>query len=338
MARFDFRQKPFRLYGVPFFDSTGKLERVPEDVAKQCNDGVVTLLEALPPARRLRFCTDSRKISFRITLASIEPDIGMSIYSCQSGNVFIGSRYAGLVKPSGYDSVLCQGAFEKDAGMEDVTLFLPRNEPVAGIEIELDDGAAVEAPTPYAHAKPILFYGSSITEGGCCSKPANAYNALLSRWLDADYYNFGFSGSARGELAMADYITTIEKSVFVMDCAALESWLMGVTMRRRQSPSGELFGTQPAAAHAAIDEYPFAGYCRKTAAQKRRAGIHHRAYAQRPDRRGRPAARRADERRRQAYAGRDRQRRGQARARSHRQLPPGSGPAGGHGARRALYA
>ena len=33
MARFDFRQKPFRLYGVPFFDSTGKLERVPEDVA-----------------------------------------------------------------------------------------------------------------------------------------------------------------------------------------------------------------------------------------------------------------------------------------------------------------
>ena len=43
MARFDFRQKPFRLYGVPFFDSTGKLERVPEDVAKQCNDGVVTL-------------------------------------------------------------------------------------------------------------------------------------------------------------------------------------------------------------------------------------------------------------------------------------------------------
>ena len=213
MARFDFRQKPFRLYGVPFFDSTGKLERVPEDVG---NDGVVTLSKRCPGAR-LRFCTDSRKISFRITLASIEPDIGMSIYSCQSGNVFIGSRYAGLVKPSGYDSVLCQGAFEKDAGMEDVTLFLLRNEPVAGIEIELDDGAAVEAPTPYAHAKPILFYGSSITEGGCCSKPANAYNALLSRWLDADYYNFGFSGSARGELAMADYITTIEKSVFVMD-------------------------------------------------------------------------------------------------------------------------
>ena len=64
MARFDFRQKPFRLYGVPFFDSTGKLERVPEDVAKQCNDGVVTLSKRCPGAR-LRFCTDSRKISFR---------------------------------------------------------------------------------------------------------------------------------------------------------------------------------------------------------------------------------------------------------------------------------
>jgi hypothetical protein len=62
-----------------------------------------------------------------------------------------------------------------------------------------------------------LYYGSSITEGGCCSKPGNAYNAFISRWLDADYYNMGFSGAAAGELDVCDYLNTIEKSIFVMD-------------------------------------------------------------------------------------------------------------------------
>jgi len=62
-----------------------------------------------------------------------------------------------------------------------------------------------------------LFYGSSITEGSCYSTVSNAYVSTLSRWLDFDFYNMGFSSNAKGELVMADYINTIDMGVFVYD-------------------------------------------------------------------------------------------------------------------------
>ena len=93
---------------------------------------------------------------------------------------------------------------------------MPRNEIISEVKLAFPDDAHVEEPTPYRYG-PVLYYGSSITEGGCCCRMTNAYNALLSNRLDIDYYNFGFSGSAKGELIMADYINTIPIKAFVYD-------------------------------------------------------------------------------------------------------------------------
>ena len=65
--------------------------------------------------------------------------------------------------------------------------------------------------------RPLVFYGSSITQGGCASRPGNNYMNHACRWLDADFINLGFSGSAKGELCVADYIASLELSAFVMD-------------------------------------------------------------------------------------------------------------------------
>ncbi len=222
MKTYDFRQPPFKIYGVPFFAQTGRMQRLPSHITAQLPPEFVNWqLSGRCPGARLCFRTNSREIGLHIDFERITPDIGMSIYSCQSANVFIGprqtARYAGLARPDGYHTPFAKGTFHKDHTAEDITIFLPRNEIITGIQITLEDDAAVEAPTAYKHPVPILYYGSSVTEGACCSKPANAYNALLSRWLDADFINFGFSGSAKGELLMADYIYGIEKSILVMD-------------------------------------------------------------------------------------------------------------------------
>ena len=74
-----------------------------------------------------------------------------------------------------------------------------------------------KSPTPYVVEKPIVFYGSSITEGGCASRVTNAYPALLSKWLNADYINLGFSGSAKGEIPVAEFIAEQSMSAFVYD-------------------------------------------------------------------------------------------------------------------------
>nr|WP_252891708.1 SGNH/GDSL hydrolase family protein [Thermoclostridium stercorarium] len=57
-----------------------------------------------------------------------------------------------------------------------------------------------------------------MTEGGCAPRPGTAYTSILSRWLDADYFNYGFSGGAKGELVFAEYIAKHKNiSVFVYD-------------------------------------------------------------------------------------------------------------------------
>ena len=83
--------------------------------------------------------------------------------------------------------------------------------------IGLQEGATVCAPEPYAIETPIVYYGSSITQGACASRPGNAYESKISLRLNADYVNLGFSGNAKGEQEMIDYISSLAMSAFVYD-------------------------------------------------------------------------------------------------------------------------
>ena len=101
--------------------------------------------------------------------------------------------------------------------MTDWTIFLPLYGSASKIEVGLAPGAKIEAPTPQAITKPVLFYGSSITQGGCASRPGNAYTTMLCRAMDAPQINLGFSGSGKGEIAVARAIAGLELAAFVMD-------------------------------------------------------------------------------------------------------------------------
>jgi lysophospholipase L1-like esterase len=63
----------------------------------------------------------------------------------------------------------------------------------------------------------LLSYGSSITQGGCASHAGNDYVSMLSRWLHFDYINLGFSGNAKAEQKMAEYIASLDMQAFVYD-------------------------------------------------------------------------------------------------------------------------
>ena len=70
---------------------------------------------------------------------------------------------------------------------------------------------------PHKIKKPVLFYGSSITQGGCASRPANAYTTMLCRELDPEQINLGFSGNAKGEIEIARDIASLNLAAFVFD-------------------------------------------------------------------------------------------------------------------------
>lgn len=219
MKEYSAKNPPLRVFGIPNFDKTHTFHRLPAEVMEAIPS--LSFLGRRPPGGRVCFRTDSPTLTVKLTFETLSVDIGMSIYACQSAHVFLGHRpssvFLGQVNPWNYECKTFERTFRTNGKMEDVTIFLPRNEILSELSVVVEDGARVEPPTPYRYEKPILYYGSSITEGGIANGPANGYNAIISRHLDADYYNLGFSGNAKGELAMADYINTLDFSVFVYD-------------------------------------------------------------------------------------------------------------------------
>jgi len=59
----------------------------------------------------------------------------------------------------------------------------------------------------------MLYYGPSLDQGGCASRPDSSYQAMISKWNNIDFINLCFSGKAKGEPLMAEYLTTIDCSL-----------------------------------------------------------------------------------------------------------------------------
>ena len=215
---------PLRVCGVPHFEKSREFRRLPDALINQeiLADIKHHRLGLRTPGARVAFRTDADEIRLRMT-TSCSFDLGMSVFAARTAYVYLGDRanmrYAGMLCPGTYEKASSELIIRKAAVMEEITVYLPRNEHVEAFEVELPDGATVTEPTPYSFAdgKPIVFYGSSITEGGCSTIAPNAYTAMVARHLDADHINLGFSGHARGESCMADYINTLDMSVFVLD-------------------------------------------------------------------------------------------------------------------------
>lgn len=220
MKKYNFREAPFRLDGVPFFYERGELRRY--------NDEIITKYPRLETfdkkltGARLRFAIKGRTLKIRVFTDNFYHDRGMSLYQVNCAYVFTGdysrSKYTALLQgedfPDSAGSVV--GEIPLPDEKTEITVWMPRNPHTTDIIIETDDDAELFAPADYSAEKPFVFYGSSITECGITSVPC-AYASLLSRWFDSDFYNFGASGNAQGEPEMADWVSKIDMSVFIMD-------------------------------------------------------------------------------------------------------------------------
>ncbi|MBQ7720530.1 MAG: hypothetical protein IJT56_08090 [Clostridia bacterium] len=225
MKTFSLLSSPIELFGFAVAHDD-VFRRLPDDLYDKVNDGVTGLSWDTAGAR-MRFRTDKKHIHIKFTLRH-GPEMGHMAFSGSSGvdcrmNIGGYNYYAGCVYPSAAGQTECEGDFwcddkrESSDGMIDVTMTLPLYNGIKALELGFDDDARVEAPKKQAIERPIVFYGSSITQGGCASRPSNAYTSLIGDRLDAKYINLGFSGSARGEENICRYIASLEKSCFVMD-------------------------------------------------------------------------------------------------------------------------
>lgn len=215
-------QPPFAIYGV-MKDEKGYC-RVPAEVARRTSEGV-EMLNRHTAGGIIRFATDSPSITLKA-----ENPINVSIMSHMTVagvcgfEVFSGTHFMGTFVPQ----MPIEGFTQKkilytektpvdEDGFRDITIYMPLYGGYRDIFIKVEEGCHIRPGKTFRNEKPVVFYGHSITQGGCASSPAKAYTNMVSRSMDLYHINLGFSGSGKGEPAMAEYIAGLDMAALVMD-------------------------------------------------------------------------------------------------------------------------
>ena len=215
------------LEGKYFSDVDDFYDRLPSGVTTNVNVGVRGMKHHTT-GMLFRFRTDSKRLTFR--WVPYYPRLAMG-HMPATGVSGI-DVYRQL--PDGRWFYVKTGRIENEKGGElsvawtpgDACLVnLPLYNGIKEFSLGIDKGAKVEALGPRKNGvdKPVVFYGTSITHGGCCSRPGLGFVNIVGRQLDVPVCNLGFSGSGRMELEMADHLARIDASCYVLDCL----WNMG---------------------------------------------------------------------------------------------------------------
>ena len=212
---FDVSRPPFTVHGL-LRDAEGYY-RIPHALAAATNIGV-KFLNLNTAGGRVRFRTDANRIVLRADLRGVTRMPHFAFTGSAGFDLYADDVYRGTFVPpedmtDGYTSEIDLD----EGGVREITIHFPLYSGVKRLEIGLPKGCMLGKADPYRIPTPVVYYGSSITQGGCASRPGNAYQSILSRLLSCDHLNLGFSGSARGEPCMADYIAGCRMSAFVLD-------------------------------------------------------------------------------------------------------------------------
>lgn len=205
------------VYGLPWFsEDKPALRRLPLRLKERFRAPVWSLAQD-PSGGRIRFRTDSTTIG----LVAENPQFSNMHHMASVGengfDLYVEREYVGSAWPDGSGKIAKEWHIGRERRIRDITLYLPLYKPVTIQELTLDTEAHLAPAKPYAIGKPIVYYGSSITQGGCASNPGGSCQALLERKLDADFVNLGFSGNGLGEPALAKAICELDPSCIVLD-------------------------------------------------------------------------------------------------------------------------
>jgi 6-phosphogluconolactonase len=178
----------------------------------------------------VRFTTDAASVKVRWTLLNRNlamphmPATGVSgvdLYAkSKSGRwYFLGN---------GRPTAVANNASFKLGHDKECILYLPLYNGVKSVEIGIPKNRNIsETIEPdRKQQRPVVFYGTSITQGGCASRPGLACTAIVGRKLDVSIINLGFSGNGRMEIEMAGLLAELEPAAYVLDCL----WNMSAEM------------------------------------------------------------------------------------------------------------
>ena len=225
MAWYSPKAAPFRLAGFAWFAQDAIYRRLPLAPAYPLPTDVDSLANC-SAGGQIQFQTDSTRLYVRVELQGPSSMWNMAATAQCSFDCYIGQptaqRYC-VTTSFDRDATSYEAMLFEDLSRQtrNITLNFPLYQGVTEVLVGLDPDADILPPPPYAREGRCVVYGTSITQGGCASRPGMLPTNTLSRRLNVEFINLGFSGSGKGEPEVAKTISEIENPIcYVLDYEA----------------------------------------------------------------------------------------------------------------------
>lgn len=212
--------KEFRLYGQDpdVHDSYQRfankhLEQIPTQVRDLSFNTAGLYLDFKTNSKSiaLHWVVDQYRILKNMTPIAIN---GFDLYGLKGGKW----QFVGVARPNKKESRSTIVA-NLDGSFKNYRLYFPLYTGVESLKIGVDSASIIQEADPgLVPNKKVLIYGSSITQGASASRPGMAFPSILSRMLDIEFLNFGFSGSGKIELEVAQALSGIQTDLIILDC------------------------------------------------------------------------------------------------------------------------
>lgn len=217
--------KELMILGQGFENTIGPYGRMPEALKAEFRPDLL-FLGRNSAGVAVRFSSDSPMVSAKWTLTNnyvmnhmaMTGIKGLDLYVLDGGRwMFIGTARPGAKENF---SVFVKGMAKNE---REFIAYLPLYDGVESLQIGVAKESSIGMPkinklVKSESAKPVVIYGTSITQGGCASRPGMGYTSILSRMLGREVVNLGFSGNGRLDFSMSKAIAMTDPSVIVLDC------------------------------------------------------------------------------------------------------------------------
>lgn len=216
------QQAPVRIAGFAWLQQEGIYRRMPAKANYPLPPAVDELANCTAGGQ-IRFRTNSSRLAIRVRLGDFPghdhmPATAQSGFDCYIGEAGA-QRYLSTTRFD-RDQREYECPFFENAGSEtkSLTLNFPLYQGVEEVLLGIEPGTALLAPKPYDSEERVIFYGTSITQGGCASRPGMAFTNILSRRFHREFINLGFSGAGNGQAEVAHVISQIpHPACYVLD-------------------------------------------------------------------------------------------------------------------------
>lgn len=213
----------YRLLGKGFSNTETPYDRLPVVLKEKIRPALWNLSKN-SAGMAVRFRTNSHFIAARYELTTnmgmnhmASTGIkGLDLYCLESDNKW---HYVMTFRPGGKtnEGVMIQNMIPQE---REYMLYLPLYDGIKSLEIGVGKSAFIASGKESipVEDKPLVVYGTSITQGGCASRPGMAYTNILSRMLNREVINLGFSGNGRLDMEIAQALDSVIPSCIVIDC------------------------------------------------------------------------------------------------------------------------